>query len=57
MSRHLRGCRQPLIVVAFVAQVLFQMLTIFTVRSIVDYSFLKQFYAQEVANGQSRISP
>ena len=34
------------------AQVLFQMLTIFTVRSIVDYSFLKQFYAQEVANGR-----
>ena len=32
-------------------EVLFQMLTIFTVRSIVDYSFLKQFYAQEVANG------
>ena len=27
-------------------EVLFQMLTIFTVRSIVDYSFLKQFYAQ-----------
>ena len=32
-------------------EVLFQMLTIFTVRSIVDYSFLKHFYAQEVANG------
>jgi transformation/transcription domain-associated protein len=32
-------------------EVLFQMLTIFTVRSIVDYSFLKQFYAHEVANG------
>jgi hypothetical protein len=32
-------------------QVLFNMLTIFTVRSVVDYSFLKQFYAHEVANG------
>ena len=47
----LGGCGQPLIVISFVAQVLFQMLTIFTVRSIVDYSFLKQFYSQEVANG------
>jgi len=32
-------------------EVLFNMLTIFTVRSVVDYSFLKQFYAHEVANG------
>ncbi|KAJ1496045.1 hypothetical protein T484DRAFT_1760327, partial [Baffinella frigidus] len=29
-------------------EVLFNMLTIFTVRSVVDYSFLKQFYAHEV---------
>ncbi len=34
-------------------KVLFNMLTIFTVRSVVDYSFVKHFYAHEVATKYS----
>ena len=32
-------------------KILFCMLNIFTVRSVVDYSFVKQFYAKDVATG------